>query len=104
MLGLTVRNVTFDVRRYFKMKADDPGVVISKIEQGSKASVAGLKPYEIITQINDQPVRTVAEFQKLTEKGDAFRISVKNMISNRVVEIKVNGSGGKPVFGPRKEE
>ena len=37
-LGLTVRDMTYEVRRYLQKKDDDPGVVISKIELGSKAS------------------------------------------------------------------
>ena len=40
-LGMTVRDMTFEVRRYMQRSPQDPGVVISKIEPGGRASVAG---------------------------------------------------------------
>jgi len=86
-MGLTLRDLTYEVRRYFQRKDDEPGVIISKIEQGSKASTSGLKPYEIITHVNDQPVRTVKEFQKLTDNQTELRLSVKRMAKGRQVKI-----------------
>ena len=56
--GLTVKNITYELRSYFQMTDDDPGVVVAEIEPGSKASVAGIKPCEIITAVNTEPVRT----------------------------------------------
>ncbi len=64
-LGLTVRDMTYEVRRQLQKKADDPGVVISKIEMGSKASIHGLKPFELITAVNDVPVNNVKDFERL---------------------------------------
>lgn len=87
-LGLTVRNLTFEVRRYMQRKADEPGVVISKLEPGSKASVAGLKPYEIVTHVNEQPVKTVEEFEKLVSAGGELKFSIKRMAKGRIVTIK----------------
>ncbi|MCY2955193.1 MAG: PDZ domain-containing protein [Planctomycetota bacterium] len=84
-IGLTVRDLTYEVRRYFQRKDDDPGVIISKVEQGSKASTSGLKPYEIITHVNDQPIATVKDFQKLTEGQTNLRLSVKRMAKGRQV-------------------
>ncbi len=43
-LGLTVRDLTYEVRRYFQIDAGEPGVILSRIEPGSKAAVAGLRP------------------------------------------------------------
>jgi len=95
-LGITVRNITYEVRRYFQMKKEDPGVIISKIEPGSKASVSGLKPYEIITHIDDKPVKNVSEIEKLSVKEGEVRLNVKRMSQNRVVKIKLGGQKKKP--------
>jgi hypothetical protein len=89
-LGITVRDMTYEVRRYLQKKPDDPGVIIAKIEQGSKASVAGLKPYELITHVNDQPVNTVKDFERLTAGQTDIRLSVKRMTAGRIVKIAVN--------------
>ncbi|HVX83970.1 MAG TPA: PDZ domain-containing protein [Phycisphaerae bacterium] len=88
--GVTVRDMTYEVRRYLQKKPEDPGVVISKIEQGSKASVAGLKPYELITHVNDEPVRSVKDFERLTQGQTEIRLSVKRMTAGRIVKLSLN--------------
>ena len=87
-VGVTVRDLTYDVRRYLQRKADEPGVVVSKIEAGSKASVAGVKPYELITHINEQPVNNVKDFEKLSTAGGELKLSMKRMAKGRIVSIK----------------
>ena len=92
-VGLTVRNLTFEVRRYFQKKPDDPGVIVSKVEPGSKAGVGGVRPFELITDVNDQPVSDVKAFEKLVKKsmeaGEEIRLSVKRMHKGRVVKLKI---------------
>ena len=87
VLGLTVKNLTYEVRRYFHEKPGDPGVIISKIEPGSKASVSGIKPYELLTQVNDEPVNNVDDFEKLVAGQEQLRLVVKRMTKGRVVRI-----------------
>jgi len=87
-LGLTVRNLTYEVLRYMQRRSDEPGVVISKIEAGSRVSVAGIKPYEVITHVNDQPVSNVADFEKLVKQPGDLNFSVKRMATGRLVKIK----------------
>lgn len=91
-LGLTVRDLTYEVRRYFQREPGDPGVIVSKIEPGSKASVAGIKPYEIITHVNDRPMTSVKEFEAAVAKAEGeLRLSVKRMAQGRVVKIQMVG-------------
>ncbi len=90
-LGLTVRELTYEVQRYLQLKPDEPGVVISKIEQGSRGSVGGLKPFEIVTHVNNEPVRVVADFERLvTAAGADLRLDVKRMTRSRVVKIRMD--------------
>lgn len=91
-LGMTVKNITYEVRRYFQRPEIEPGVVVSRIEAGSKASVGGIKPFEIITHVNDQPIFTVEDFQKTTESGGELKLSIKRMLVGRVVTIKVEAA------------
>ena len=86
-LGLTVRDLTYEVRRYFQRAEDEPGVVISRVDPGSKASVAGLKPFEVITHVNDEAVADVKTFQKLVANGGDLRLAVKRMNKGRIVRM-----------------
>ncbi|MSU35867.1 MAG: hypothetical protein EXS36_12345 [Pedosphaera sp.] len=86
-LGITVRNLTYDVRRYLQRKLDEPGVVVSKIEAGGKASVAGVKPYELITHVNDQPISSVKDFEERITVGGDLKLSIKRMVKGRIVTL-----------------
>jgi hypothetical protein len=99
-LGINVRDMTFEVRRYFQRAPDDPGVIISKIEPGSKASVGGIKPYEIITHVNGEPVHNVEDFAELVGTGGELRLSVRRMTRGRVVKILLD----EPATQPEGEE
>jgi hypothetical protein len=101
-LGLTVRELTYEVRRYFQKTSEDPGVIISKIEAGSKASVGGLKPYEMITHVNDQPVATAAEFEKAVAGQAEIRLAVKRMAKGRVVKIQFEPPKETPKEAPQE--
>jgi len=78
------------VRRYMQKKDDEPGVVISKIELGSKGSVAGLKPYEVITHVNDKPVMNAKDFEAAAKDQTELRLSVKRMTAGRIVKITLS--------------
>ncbi len=103
-LGLTVRDFTYEVRRYFQKEADDPGVVISRIEPGSKAAVAGMKPFELITHVNDLPVRDVKDFEKLIADQTELRIAVKRLTTGRIVKIKMSGPTSQSASMPAEQE
>jgi serine protease Do len=92
VLGITVRDLTYEVRRYLQKADTDLGVVISKEEPGSKASVAGIKPFEVITHVNDKEIRNVRDFEAAVSvsKGD-IRMTVNRLSANRVVKILMAG-------------
>jgi hypothetical protein len=54
--------------------------------------VSGIKPYELITHINDQPVTRVEYFKKLTADGGELRLAVKRMNTGRIVTVRL-GTG-----------
>ncbi len=89
-LELTVRDLTYEVRRYFQRKDDDPGVIISKVEPGSKADIAGLRPYEFITLVNEQPVHNVDEFKAAVLGPEELRFEVRRMQRGRIVKIRLD--------------
>lgn len=92
-LGLTVCDLTYEARRYLQKSEDDPGVIISKIEPGSKAAVGGLKPFEVITHVNDVPVRSAKDFESLISGQAELRLGVKRLTRGRIVKLKQDVSG-----------
>jgi len=87
-LGLTVRDITFEVAHYFRRAPGEAGVIIGRIERGSRAAVAGLKPYEIITSVDDAPAVDAATFERLIgdSKGE-LRLGVRRMHQARIVKL-----------------
>lgn len=90
-LGMSVRDLTYEVRRYFQIQPDEPGVIVSRLEPGSKASVAGIRPYEIVMRIDNMPVTNVQEFEEMTARSDELRFTIKRMSRSRIVRIKNAG-------------
>lgn len=102
-LGLTVKALTGEVRRYFHKEAGDPGVIVAKITAGSKASISGLKPYEIITQVNGQTVTGIDEFERLVKDQAEINFAVSRMGVERMVKINLTATELQPPVGPRAE-
>jgi len=101
--GLTVRDMTYEVRRFFQLKPEDPGVIVSKIEKGGKASVAGIKPLEQITSINDTPVKSVDDVEKALAAGGEMKVSVKRMMEGRTVKFKMDAAKTEPKAAEKDE-
>jgi len=57
-----------------------------------RAAVAGIKPYEVVTRVNDQDVKTVDDFEKLIAGQEELRITLKRMMQGRVVRIKTGAN------------
>ena len=94
-LGLTVKDLTYEVRGHYRLKSDSPGVVVAKVERGSKAAVAKVLPFEVLASVNSKPVNNVDDFQKaLTEAqekagGDGtIELRLEKMGKSRLVRIR----------------
>jgi Do/DeqQ family serine protease len=68
LAGLTVRDLSRDIRKKFDVPAAVSGVVVSDVEQGSLAQRAGLVRGDVITSVDRQPVRSAADFSRLVRK------------------------------------
>ena len=103
LLGLTVKDLTYELRRYFQKKPGDAGVIVSKIEPGSKVSVRGLKPYEIITHVNGKEVSGVKEFERLIKDQAELQMLVKRMTRGRTIKITLSPPTTKPATTEKPE-
>ena len=62
--GMTVANLSPEMARRFQLEGDRQGVVVTAVEPGSSAQLAGLLPGDMIKEVNRQTVSSVAEFTK----------------------------------------
>jgi len=94
-IGLTVKDITYEVRTALDMKPDDPGVVIANVEEGSPGALARLEQYEIIVQLDGQPLKSVDEFEKAIEEArkqekNTVQIQVMHLGEARFADLQLN--------------
>ncbi|MGY6708944.1 MAG: DegQ family serine endoprotease [Rhizobiaceae bacterium] len=58
VLGMTIAELSDDLRSSFDIAADVRGVVITEVEEGSVAEQRGIEPGEVITEIAQEAVST----------------------------------------------
>jgi len=67
--GVSVENLTPETAQELKLPASTPGVVVSEVDPASKAADAGLKPGDVIQQVNHQSVASVRDFSQALGKS-----------------------------------
>ena len=65
--GVAVADLDGQARRQFDVPSKISGAVITDLEPSSAAAEAGLKPGDVILEINRQPVKTAEDAVRLTE-------------------------------------
>ena len=74
--GMTVADITSDLSSKYNIPAGE-GVVVTEVERGSVASLAGIRVGDIILSINRKPINSVKDFNRVTKdikKGESVLI------------------------------
>jgi serine protease Do len=75
-LGVSVADLTSDLRGQLNVPTDVNGVVVEEVQPGSPADNAGLQRGDVIEQVNRQPVASVealrAQLRKAPENSDVL--------------------------------
>jgi S1-C subfamily serine protease len=92
-VGLTVKEVTFEVRAALRMKPNDPGVVVTKVESGTPAGRARINPFEIIQSADGEPIDSPDKFEAVLkraqeQKKEQLRLTVVDRGRSRFADIK----------------
>jgi serine protease Do len=77
--GVSVENITPETAQDLKLPASTPGVVVSEVNPASRAADAGLKPGDVIQQVNHETVANVRDFSQVigkSGKDDSFLLLV----------------------------
>jgi S1-C subfamily serine protease len=62
--GFSVQDLTRELREQLKL-TDAIGIVVSGVEDGGAASKMGVRAGDLITEVNREPVRSVADFSRI---------------------------------------
>lgn len=92
-LGLTVQNLTDRLRERFGYE-DEEGVLVTEVTPGSVAYEEGIRPGDLIREVNRKPVRSVSEFRRIiddAEPGDVILLRLRRGERNFFVAVKVPG-------------
>jgi S1-C subfamily serine protease len=91
-LGMTVRALTRELAVQFGVDLAD-GVIIMTVENGSPADMKGLRPGDIITSLNQQPVANPKQFRDAVKKADLKKGVIVNFISANAARFEVLKQG-----------
>jgi serine protease Do len=64
VLGLTVREITTDVRIVLNLAEDVKGVIVRRVKSGSVADLAGMRPGIIIMSLGSRTIATLDDFNQ----------------------------------------
>ncbi len=85
MDGVSVEELTPQLRRQLRIEDDQYGVLVSRVAPASKAASSGLRRGDLVVAIDRQPVRDAADFERLMKAsgGDAIFVQVKRATQGR---------------------
>ncbi|UCD49568.1 MAG: hypothetical protein JSW27_18800 [Phycisphaerales bacterium] len=97
-LGLTVKDLTYEVRAGLHLDESERAVVITEVEQGTAAALARINRFELIRAVDGQPVDDVEVFEKLLADAqeaekESVRLTVEYMGKTRLADLKFDAQG-----------
>ncbi len=90
-LGMMLEDLTPEIKEEYEIEVSS-GVVITGVESGSQARKEGLRPGDVIREVNRKTVATVAEIRRALERtkpGDLVLLRISRPSGNFFVALKV---------------
>jgi len=93
-VGLTVKDLTYEVRKALNLSAKAPGVVVARVEPGSPANIARIWANEIITRCDGKPLSSARQLRDLIAAArkagkDKVRLTVLRLGRTRFADLSV---------------
>lgn len=67
--GMQLQDVTPEVARRYGLKTAQ-GVLVAEVQPGSRAAEAGVRPGDVLLEVNRQPVQSVTDVQQVLSKAE----------------------------------
>ncbi len=88
-LGIGIEDLNEEIAGYMQL-SDTGGVLVKAIEPGQAAAKAGLKPYDVITKINDRPINSAKDvFRSMDHFAAGESANVEVIRNQRKMNLKV---------------
>ncbi|MCD6303516.1 MAG: PDZ domain-containing protein, partial [Planctomycetes bacterium] len=94
-LGLTVKDVTYEVRHALNLRPP-AGVLVTNVESGSPTDVAKIFPNEVITRMDDRPIASARQMRDMVagaaEAGrHKVRLTILRLGRTRFADLDISG-------------
>jgi serine protease Do/serine protease DegQ len=92
-MGVSIQDVTPDIAQALSL-SEARGTIVSRVEPGSPAKKAGIKPGSVILEVNGEAVRDSSDFRNrigLTPVGEKVRLTLIQDGRRRSVTVRVAG-------------
>jgi serine protease Do len=96
--GLTVQEITPEMASHFGL-AEKAGVIVTQVKEGGPADEAGLRPQDILLQINKTRIKSMKDYLEETTRGgqeDILLILVKRAETSFFVTLRKEESKKQP--------
>ncbi|MBI5773671.1 MAG: trypsin-like peptidase domain-containing protein [Verrucomicrobia bacterium] len=90
-LGLTVKTLTRELAEEYsaKLPEDKQGVIITAVEEDGPAARKGIKPGDIITEVNQKKIASTKQFRDALKQADAKKGVIVSLVSDGVSKFEV---------------
>ena len=93
LLGVEVRNITSELEETYKLREEEEGVVITRVESGSPMDKVGMNAGDVIRKINGESIKDLDDFKKAMEKvepGDKVLVGANCKMWGRIWSVSTD--------------
>jgi serine protease Do len=91
-LGLTVKPITRDLADQYSVEMTE-GVIVTGVDKKGLAAKSGIKPGDVISSVNQQPVTTLKQFQDAVKNADIKKGVIINLVSEGTAKFEILKEG-----------
>ncbi len=87
VLGLTAKELTYEVRHFQKLERAQTGVLVVRVESGGRADIAKLPLLSVVTRVNGEIVRDLAHFKAQVAAAKGLTLTTVLFGQTKLVEL-----------------